>query len=376
MLSYLLKLFGFAFFSIFILIEYYKVAFHNESGAGYGPYLITIFFIYAIYKFFTLASKKDTVTFSPFSVILYTLLHIFILCFIYFSLTGGGNAGFVLFFKIFGYLLLPATLVLIVYSLGKKVIHQFVPAFEQEETAFRFLLSLGFGFVLFLTILTIVGSLGWYNIGAVSGILLVSGIYAYREVIQSLASLWTYTIEFPNHKANGDFFEQVNLPLLSTEILFMILTFLISVNFINIIRPMPIGWDDLGVYMNFPQIMANNGEIAHGVGMVAWQILTGIGFMFHSAPQAFFMNQIGGILSIVVLVVVFGSLLKNKKAAQNTNKSFLNLPLLGATMFYAMPMVIFQQAKDMKLDPGLFFISVIGIYGIIYLFLRYRENLE
>lgn len=41
-----------------------------------------------------------------------------------------------------------------------------------------------------------------------------------------------------------------------------------------------------------------------------------------------------------------------------------------------MPMVIFQQAKDMKLDPGLFFISVIGIYGIIYLFLQYRENLE
>jgi hypothetical protein len=45
-------------------------------------------------------------------------------------------------------------------------------------------------------------------------------------------------------------------------------------------------------------------------------------------------------------------------------------------MFYAMPMVIFQQAKDMKLDPGLFFVSVIGIYGMIYLFLRYRESLE
>lgn len=45
-------------------------------------------------------------------------------------------------------------------------------------------------------------------------------------------------------------------------------------------------------------------------------------------------------------------------------------------MFYAMPMVIFQQAKDMKLDPGLFFVSAIGIYGILYLFQRYRDNLE
>jgi hypothetical protein len=39
------------------------------------------------------------------------------------------------------------------------------------------------------------------------------------------------------------------------------LTFLLSVNLINIVRPMPIGWDDLGVYMNFPQMMAMAGDI-------------------------------------------------------------------------------------------------------------------
>ena len=27
-----------------------------------------------------------------------------------------------------------------------------------------------------------------------------------------------------------------------------------------------------------------------------------------------------------------------------------------------MPMIVFQQAKDMKLDAGLFFISIISIY--------------
>lgn len=262
MSAYLFKLFGFIIFSVFILVQYYSVGFHNESGTGYGPYLIAIALAYAVYKFFSLSSKKDTVSFSPLSIILYTLLHLFILCFVYFSLTGGANGGFVLFFKIFGYLLLPTCLTLIVYSLGKKVIHRFVPSFEQEETAFRFLLSLGFGFVLFLTALTIVGSLGQYNILAVIGLLLVAGVIAYKEIIEGLVSLWSYKITLPNHKPNGTFFEQVNLPLLSTEILFMILTFLISVNFINVIRPMPIGWDDLGVYMNYPQIMANNGEIA------------------------------------------------------------------------------------------------------------------
>lgn len=245
MSAYLFKLFGFIIFTLFILVQYYNVGFHNESGAGYGPYFITLAIVYAVYKFFTFASKKDKVNFSPLSIVLYTLLHLFILCFVYFGLTGGANGGFILFFKIFGYLLLPATLTLIVYSLGKKVIHRFVPSFEQEEIGFRFLLSLGFGFVLFLTALTIVGSLGQYNIIAVVGLLLVAGVIAYKEIIESLTSLWSYKIELPNHKPRGTFFEQVNLPLLSTEILFMILTFLISVNFINIVRPMPIGWDDL-----------------------------------------------------------------------------------------------------------------------------------
>lgn len=201
MSAYLFKLLGFVIFSLFIVLEYYKIGFHNETGTGYGPYFITLAIVYAIYKGFTVFSGKDKVTFSPFSIILYTLLHLFILCFVYFGLTGGANGGFILFFKIFGYLLLPVTLTLIVYSLGKYVIHRFVKSFEQEETTFRFLLSLGFGFVLFLTALTIVGSLGQYNILAVTGLLLVAGIIAYQEIIESLASLWTYKIEFQNHKA-------------------------------------------------------------------------------------------------------------------------------------------------------------------------------
>jgi len=36
-----------------------------------------------------------------------------------------------------------------------------------------------------------------------------------------------------------------------------------------------------------------------------------------------------------------------------------------------MPMIIFQQAKDMKIDPGLFFISATVIYMVLYLFVKY-----
>ena len=56
---------------------------------------------------------------------------------------------------------------------------------------------------------------------------------------------------------------------------------------------MPIGWDDLGVYMNYPKILALTGESMKGVAMYSWQLITGTGFMFsYNAAQAFFVNQL------------------------------------------------------------------------------------
>jgi hypothetical protein len=52
-------------------------------------------------------------------------------------------------------------------------------------------------------------------------------------------------------------------------------------------------------------------------------------------------------------------------------KTFINIPFLAGAIFLSMPMVIFQQAKDMKLDPGLFFVSAIVIYVTIYIFTKY-----
>jgi hypothetical protein len=40
----------------------------------------------------------------------------------------------------------------------------------------------------------------------------------------------------------------------------------------------------------------------------------------------------------------------------------------------SMPMVIFQQAKDMKIDPGLFFVSVTVLYLFYKLILKYIKH--
>ncbi len=361
---YLNKILLFLVVSWLLIIQYYKVPFHVESSDWYSVYIISILIIYGIYKFTTLYFWNQKLSFSPLSIFWYSLLNLFILSFIYFNLIWGTSWSLVLFFKIITFLILPFLITIISYSFAKKILN-YINWFNNEEMAFRFLMSLWLWFFLFLTPLIILWSFGLYNIWTVITILIVFILISYKELYESFVSLYTFKIEVPNHKPNWNIFEQINLYLLSSEFLFIFINFLIWVNFINIVRPMPIWWDDLWVYMNFPQIMANSWEILKWVWMISWQVLTWIWYMFHSAPQAFFLNQLWWILSIITLIIVFSSLLKTDK------KNFLNLPLLWAAVFYSMPMVIFQQAKDMKLDPWLFFISIIGLYLTYYLSLKY-----
>lgn len=60
---------------------------------------------------------------------------------------------------------------------------------------------------------------------------------------------------------------------------------------ISILRPVPIGWDDLGVYMNYPRLIALSGDGAH-MGLVAWQHFTALGFLLGSPTQAFYLSEL------------------------------------------------------------------------------------
>lgn len=138
---------------------------------------------------------------------------------------------------------------------------------------------------------------------------------------------------------------------------------------------MPIGWDDLGAYMNFPKIMALTGEYILGAGMYPWQMITGTGYFFsYTASQAFYINQLGGILAVIALTCALSLIFEIK------NRKFLiSLPIILATVFYAMPMNIFQQAKDMKLDPALLFMSIAAFMALYAAWREksdYRKNIS
>ncbi|MDD5769856.1 MAG: hypothetical protein PHE25_02720 [Candidatus Gracilibacteria bacterium] len=369
MVNYLLKLLYLLSFALIVIFTYYSkdFSFHIESfDGGYLNYIIPILMFYFIYKSLNYISGNKKIIFTPLKIFGYFLLQLFILSILFFTLNNeSGALGITLFFKIIGFLFIPVLIIFGSISFGRFILNK-INGFQSESHIFQFLFSIGIGFFIFNTLLAIFGFLGFYNLYSVSGILFIIIGISYKEFISLIISVYSYKIEVENHNfnENASFIQNINPFLLTSEFLFIFISFLISVNFINILRPMPIGWDDLGVYMNFPNLMAASGKILP-LGMVSWQTFTGIGYMFGSATQSFFLNNVGGVMSVLVIILSFYDLLKSKF------KTFINIPLLSGAIFLSMPMIIFQQAKDMKLDPGLFFISAIIIYLVIYIFTKY-----
>lgn len=374
MVNYLIKTLILAVFSFVIIYFYYfGNSLHIENFDWYLPYLIVVWIIYAIYKYFQFEFSEKKAEFSLLKIFGLFLLHLFILCVLFFSYNNLGFGNWLaLFFKILFFSFVPLLIILISLSFWKKVT-SYLSGVHNESSIYKFLISLWVWFFSFVFLLDIIWILGFYNLFIVFLILVWFWAFSYKELLSTLKGIIDYKFEI-------DIEEGSYLKLISTEFLFLVSTLVLSVSLISIVRPFPIGWDDLWVYMNHPHLMAEAGSIIALWQMYAWQTFTGIGYMFWSPTQAFFLNNVWGFLSFIVLILVTSDLLNLPLKSRGVPvgggvfqyKSFINIPLLIWTIFISMPMIVFQQAKDMKLDAWLFFISVISLYLIF----KYYLNLD
>ncbi len=378
MLQLILASIGFVPWVLYIIATYYSKNFsqvdHIEASSGYGGYLLAIGCIYGIYKTISVLNQPKKVRFTFWHLTGFSLLQILVVSIAYtaaqvttgssFFMTGGASS-LVLFGHILSLLVYPLFLALLWRAVGYSLLKWFN---WWDDILLRIrigaeisvglvifssgLLALGFfhaftltGLCIFAAILTIVAIPGW--------------IATYRDIIRN-------RIEYDQHDSNsGSLIGFMNPRLISAEFAFLVISFLISVSLINAIRPMPIGWDDLGVYMNFPRIIALTGYVLEWAGMYTWQMITASGFLWNQiAANAFYVNQLGGILSMIVITSILSVILERKN-----HKYLLSLPLLLAGIYYMMPMTIFQQAKDMKLDPALMMVSV-SAFGVLWYALR------
>lgn len=361
MSKYLLKILYLLIFSTLTIITYFWYQNHIFSYTNsLFLYILVVIIFFVLYYY--LKHNNSKIKYSIIEIVWYFLLNLLFLSFFIFTSNWSSLfLWFTLFFKIIGFLILPILLVIISYSFWYFLINK-IKNISDETTTFKFLLSLWIWFFSFVMLISISWYLGFYNLYVLFSIVALFIAFSHKELVKIIKNVYLLRFEIEWHDFSKKYF---NLNLFTREIAFFIIIFIIWINFINIVRPMPVWWDDLWVYMNFPKILASYWELKNLWWMMSWQIFTWIWFLFWSATQAFFLNNVWGVLSVICLVLIFWDLLKSVK------KTFINIPFVLTSIFISMPMIVFQQAKDMKLDPGLFFITIISVYILFYVFWKY-----
>lgn len=188
--------------------------------------------LYAIYKSAFFLGKPYRGSIGLPSVIALFFAELLLLCLLFM-----GGSGVVLFTKIIGYLVLPTLIMLVLTNFGTFLLAKLDTQFKDRSSGYRFMISTAVGLSLFLFILSIFVGTYLFTFWSVGIVLAAFAMFAYKEIGASCKSFWHTQISLGETAFSS-------YTLLS-EFFFIILALLLSANFINIVRPMPIGWDDL-----------------------------------------------------------------------------------------------------------------------------------
>lgn len=140
-----------------------------------------------------------------------------------------------------------------------------------------------------------------------------------------------------------------------------------AASFLHILRPIPIGWDDIGVYMNVASLTGDHGTLVGGFGTYNWGLIMSLGFLvWHTPYVAMLFSFLGGLLAFWGITLVLRQIFADKKPGA--------VPLFLLTALAMSPFVLFQMGEDMKIDMGLLFLGSLSFF--ITLLLWRREDLR
>ncbi len=144
------------------------------------------------------------------------------------------------------------------------------------------------------------------------------------------------------------------------------LTCVITATILHLIRPIPIGWDDIGVYMNIPSLLNDYGHLVSGFGPYNFGLVTQLGFtVFGDTSIAMLFTFFGGLMAIMALYAGL------KECVGKLYVGFI--PLLLTSVFAMTPFVLFQLGEDMKIDLPLLF-YILTCFILLLDFLRNTES--
>jgi hypothetical protein len=206
-------------------------------------------------------------------------------------------------------------------------------------------LCAGAGACLWIVVLWMLAVLHLFHIVAIGAVVVLVPAVGWRTAAYWLRKLRSYW--------------HVDEPAWSPAVLlaWLLVTYL-TFNFLTVIRPFPIGWDDLGSYLNRPNLLVSYGYFIHSMASFQWEYLTALGFVLFGfgspvgATVAMLINWTEGLLAVLV-VYLFGRQYLGERRG-----------LLSALLYYSLPLVGHFSYADMKIDNAVFFMGAVSTFAL------------
>ena len=346
-----LRIVPYVIYAVLLAISVYFFYFFYDgvsySSSAVWGYIILLFVFFSTYKYvqWLYNTKKYQVT--PILLLWVFILHLLILC-LYFVGISGHNffLWFILWATLCSRILLIAFLWYIIYLLGRRIVDLSQVFLDNVSEAIVRIVSLVLWFFLLTVALFVLAALWFYNLLWlwIIGVFIFLFIFPYIKNIHShlQTSIWERELKT----------DRWYVRTFIDEIHYIIIILFIGVNLISAYRPYPIGWDDLWAYMNYPKLISGFEWLISMGNMYAWELYTGIGYILWSQSFAFLLNSFSWIIASIVLYYTLSLFQKDK------DEPVFSYALFWTLILMILPMTVFQLAKDMKLDYGLFFVSL------------------
>lgn len=134
----------------------------------------------------------------------------------------------------------------------------------------------------------------------------------------------------------------------------------LAFNFLTVVRPFPIGWDDLGRYLNHPRLLVSYGHFIPSLATFSWEYLTSLGFLLFGfdtvvgATFSMFINWSAGLLATLGVYAFARTLLGARRG------------LLAALIYYTLPLVGHFSFADMKVDNAAFTMGMMSMFCLFF----------
>ena len=141
----------------------------------------------------------------------------------------------------------------------------------------------------------------------------------------------------------------------------------LALNFLTVVRPFPIGWDDLGSYLNRPRLMVSYGHFIHSLSPFQWEYMAALGYLLYGYESVFgstasmLITWMAGLFA-VFSILTFGRVFLGKGSG-----------IIAALIYYTLPLVGHFSFADMKTDNAVFFFQTLSVL-CVFLYLFPRED--